>query len=93
MQRFQQRALLTVPVLLAVLVFISSIVFTTPETKNIKQNFTSGALPPPRFADPERARRLAAAFPEVERLFASWVQQRHISGSVVGILIDGELAW
>ena len=52
-----------------------------------------GSLPPPQFADPDRARKLAAAFPEVERLFNAWVKQRHMPGAVVGILIDGELAW
>lgn len=93
MQRFQHRASLTVTIVLAVPVFISSIFSATPQELNIKKNFTSGALPPPRFADPERARKLTAAFPEVERLFTAWVQQRHMPGAVVGILIDGELAW
>ena len=58
-----------------------------------QQRFTTGSLPPPQFADPDRARKLAAAFPEVERLFIAWVKQRHMPGAVVGVLIDGELAW
>jgi CubicO group peptidase (beta-lactamase class C family) len=59
----------------------------------MKKNFNLGSLPPPQFADPDRARKLTAAFPEVERIFTAWVQQRHMPGAVVGILIDGELAW
>ncbi len=53
----------------------------------------AGTLPPPRFADPERARKLAAAFPEIEKLFASWAERRRMPGAVFGIVIDGELAW
>lgn len=53
----------------------------------------AGALPPPQFADPERARKLAAAFPEIEKLFAAWAERRRMPGAVLGIVIDGELAW
>src|SRR6185436_20951259 len=63
------------------------------ETVRTQQRYTTGSLPPPQFADPDRARKLASAFPEVERLFATWAKQRHMPGAVVGILIDGELAW
>ncbi|HKP87768.1 MAG TPA: serine hydrolase domain-containing protein [Blastocatellia bacterium] len=52
-----------------------------------------GSLPQPRFADPDRARKLAAAFPEIERLFASWVERTHMPGAVMGIIIDGEMVW
>jgi CubicO group peptidase (beta-lactamase class C family) len=52
-----------------------------------------GSLPPPRFADPERARKLAAAFPEIERLFNSWFERVHAPGAVMGIIFDGELVW
>ncbi|HEX7173794.1 MAG TPA: serine hydrolase domain-containing protein [Pyrinomonadaceae bacterium] len=58
-----------------------------------QQRFSDGQLPPPRFADPERARKLAAAFPEIERIFTSYVERRHMPGAVMGIIIDGELAW
>jgi len=50
-------------------------------------------LPQPKFSDPERARKLAAAFPEIERLFTSWVERQHMPGAVLGIVIDGELVW
>ncbi|HZB47099.1 MAG TPA: serine hydrolase domain-containing protein [Pyrinomonadaceae bacterium] len=58
-----------------------------------QQRFAAGALPEPRFADPERARKLAAAFPEIERLFDAWVERRRMPGAVMGVVIDGELAW
>ena len=53
----------------------------------------TGSLPPPKFADPERARKLAAAFPEIEKIFNKWFAERHVPGAVLGIIIDGELVW
>jgi CubicO group peptidase (beta-lactamase class C family) len=79
--------------LLAVWVWAANVVPAASQTVRVKQHFNLGSLPPPQFADPDRARKLATAFPEVERLFSAWVQQRHMPGAVVGILIDGELAW
>ena len=58
-----------------------------------QRRVSTGAMPPPRFADPERARKLAAAFPEIERQFTAWVERRRMPGAVMGIVIDGELAW
>lgn len=58
-----------------------------------QRRFSDGAMPPPRFADPERARKLATAFPEIERQFASWVERRRMPGAVMGIVVDGELVW
>ena len=53
----------------------------------------TGALPPARFADPERTRKLGEAFPEIERLFNSWFERVHAPGAVMGIIFDGELVW
>lgn len=58
-----------------------------------QRRFATGAVPPPRFADPERGRKLAAAFPEIERLFTSFVERARMPGAVMGIIIDGELVW
>jgi CubicO group peptidase (beta-lactamase class C family) len=49
--------------------------------------------PPPRFADPDRARTLATAFPEIERLFADRVARAKIPGAAFGIVVDGELVF
>ena len=49
--------------------------------------------PPPRFADPDRARTLATAFPEIERLFADRLAQAKVPGAAFGIVVDGELVF
>ena len=48
------------------------------------QQFSSGNMPEPRVADPERGRKLAAAFPEIERLFLARVEQAHMPGAAIG---------
>lgn len=58
-----------------------------------QRRVATGSVPPPRFADPERARKLATAFAEIERLFKSWSERVHAPGAVMGIIIDGELVW
>jgi CubicO group peptidase (beta-lactamase class C family) len=58
-----------------------------------QRHVTIGAVPPAQFADPERARKLATAFPEVERLFNNWIERQHMPGAAMGIIIDGELVW
>lgn len=58
-----------------------------------QRRYATGTLPPPRFADPERARKLATAFPEIERLFTNWVERQQMPGAVLGIIIDGDLVW
>jgi CubicO group peptidase (beta-lactamase class C family) len=54
--------------------------------------FTQGT-PEPRFADSDRGRKLAAAFPEIERVFTSWVERVHAPGAAMGVIVDGELVW
>jgi CubicO group peptidase (beta-lactamase class C family) len=58
-----------------------------------QQRFSAGAVPPARFADPERTHKLAAAFPEIEKIVADWFAKNPAPGAVVGIVVDGELAW
>ena len=53
----------------------------------------TGSLPAPEFSDPERSRKLAAAFPEIEKDLARWFDERHVPGAVFGIIVDGELVW
>lgn len=47
----------------------------------------------PQFTDSGRSRKLANAFPEIERLFTAWVERQHMPGAVMGIVVDGELVW
>lgn len=58
-----------------------------------QRRVAQGTLPPPEFADPERARKLATALPEIEKLFHAWVERVHMPGAVMGIIIDGQLVW
>lgn len=51
------------------------------------------SIPEPQFADPARAQKLAAAFPDIERIFTAWVERLHAPGAVVGVIIDGQLAF
>jgi CubicO group peptidase (beta-lactamase class C family) len=50
------------------------------------------ALPPAQFADPQRAEKLARAFPELERIAQRWREERRAPGLAWGIVIDGALA-
>lgn len=91
MQRSHKYASIITTTLMAIVLCApqAAIVSGQPPARRV----ATGSLPPPRFADPERARKLAAAFPEIERLFNSWFERVHAPGAVMGIIIDGELVW
>lgn len=46
-----------------------------------------------QFSDPQRKQKLAAAFPEIERLFSSYMERLQPPGAVFGVIVDGELVW
>jgi CubicO group peptidase (beta-lactamase class C family) len=48
--------------------------------------------PPAAFTDPARREKLAAAFPEIDRAVAAFMERTHVPGAAWGIVIDGELA-
>src|SRR5437867_3998675 len=54
--------------------------------------FSAEKLPVPEFPDPARRAKLERAFPEIEKIFERYQQQRGIPGLVFGVVIDGELA-
>lgn len=85
------------PVVLTTVLLSSFLISSTAPTygKRVQtpRRLATETLPAPRYADPERARKLAAAFPEIERLFRERVERQHIPGAVMGIIIDGELVW
>ena len=64
-----------------------------PQLSYAQQRVATGTVPPPQFADPQRRHKLAAAFPEIERLFQSWMERFQPPGAVFGVIIDGELAF
>jgi CubicO group peptidase (beta-lactamase class C family) len=47
---------------------------------------------PPRFADPDRRKKLAQAYPEIDREMQEFATREHVPGAVWGVVIDGELA-
>ncbi len=64
-----------------------------PQLAHAQRRVASGSIPPPQFADPQRKQKLAAAFPEIERIFKSFVERQQMPGAVMGVIIDGELAF
>jgi CubicO group peptidase (beta-lactamase class C family) len=53
----------------------------------------SPSVPKYDFTDPDRKKKLTAAFPEVDAIVLQEMEEQHIPGAVVGIVIDGELAY
>lgn len=45
-----------------------------------------------RFADPDRRVKIAAAFPEIDRLFREWAEKQPVAGAAWGVVVDGALA-
>src|SRR5215212_6293582 len=75
-----------IPVLLFVLLFI-------PQFAHAQKRIATGSVPPPQFTDPQRKQKLAAAFPEIEKLFKGFMDRSQSPGAVFGVVIDGELVW
>ena len=67
------------------------IVLTLAPLAQAQKKVATGTVPPPVFADPERKQKLAAAFPEIEKLFKASAER--MPGAVMGIIVDGELVW
>ena len=93
MQRTHNGVLIIITTLMAIFLCAPQAAIVLGQRAPAQRRVATGSLPPPRFADPERARKLSAAFPEVERLFNSWFERVHAPGAVMGIIIDGELVW
>jgi CubicO group peptidase (beta-lactamase class C family) len=49
-------------------------------------------LPPAQFTDPDRAAKLAAAYPAIDSMFHAIAAREHIPGAAWGIVVDGKLA-
>lgn len=47
--------------------------------------------PPARFASVDRAARLAAAYPEIDRIFTDYAAAAHVPGIAWGVVVDGAL--
>ena len=53
---------------------------------------TAVAVSAQGFTDPNRAARLAAAYPQIDQAFRDFVTREHIPGAAWGIVVDGRLA-
>jgi CubicO group peptidase (beta-lactamase class C family) len=54
--------------------------------------FAADTAPTPRFTDPARRAKLEATFPDVEKAFERFREERGIPGLVFGVVIDGDIA-
>jgi hypothetical protein len=54
--------------------------------------YASDAYPPPRFTDPDRAKKLESVMPAVDQIFRDYMGAQRIPGMVWGVVIDGRLA-
>jgi len=79
---------MTVRRILSVLVFLTLAVGPL----NIDAQDATFKAPPARFADSDRRAKLAAAFPEIDRIFRDYAASAHVPGAAWGVIIDGELA-
>ena len=88
-----QHSRLLASVVTVLILFLSAAQAAIVCGQRAERRVATGSLPPPKFADADRARKLAAAFPEIEKIFSNWFAARHAPGAVFGIIIDGELVW
>src|SRR5215212_1732362 len=51
----------------------------------------SGAMPPARFADPDRVAKLRSALPEIDRLMRTFAETSKVPGIAYGVIVDGKL--
>ena len=74
-------------------VFLLFLVLVLPHLATAQKKFATGTVPPPQFTDPQRKQKLAAAFPEIEKLFKTFMERSQTPGAVFGVIVDGELVW
>src|SRR5262245_48265648 len=54
---------------------------------------TVGDAPGPAFKDPERRKKLEAAFPAIDKIVEDEMKKQALPGIAIGVVIDGELAY
>jgi CubicO group peptidase (beta-lactamase class C family) len=69
------------------------LILLSPQLTPAQKRVASGTVPPPQFTDPQRKQKLAAAFPEIEKLFKTFMERSQAPGAVFGVIVDGELVW
>jgi CubicO group peptidase (beta-lactamase class C family) len=53
--------------------------------------FAAGSIPTPRFADPDRLKKLEAAFPHVDKAFRDYQERARWPAVAWGVVVDGVL--
>lgn len=71
--------------------FVLLTIMIVAPSAHAQKRVATGTVPPAEFKDRERKQKLAAAFPEIEKLFKASTER--MPGAVMGIIIDGELVW
>jgi len=74
------------PIALTILICILLASPVVPVFTQAQKRVATGSVPPPQFADPQRKQKLSAAFPEIERLFKSWMERAQPPGAVLGVI-------
>ena len=78
----------------SILICALLISFVVPPLTSAQKRTATGTVPPPQFTDSQRKQKLAAAFPEIEKVFKTWMERPQAPpGAVLGVIIDGELAF
>jgi CubicO group peptidase (beta-lactamase class C family) len=57
------------------------------------QRFATPPFPPYAYADPQRRTKVAAAFPELEKLYGRVRDDAKLEGLVIGVVMDDDLVW
>lgn len=52
---------------------------------------TVSTYQPPVFADPDRIRKIEAAWPAIEKLYQDYATKQHFPGMAYGLVVDGKL--
>lgn len=76
------------PTVTAVFVMISAV----GAPVSAQSTRTGSIAPPPAFTDPNRASKLASAYPAVDSLMKAFAERTKVPGIAWGIIVDGKLA-
>jgi CubicO group peptidase (beta-lactamase class C family) len=69
----------------------ASVVVAQP--KSAHPDAFSKTYQPPVFSDPDRARKIQAAFPAIDKLYREFAEKNHFPGIVFGLVVDGKLVY
>ncbi len=74
------------------LIVAVAILMLAPLSVGAQRSSTASNAPPAAFADPQRAQRLASAFPAIDELMRGFAERTRVPGLAYGIIVDGALA-